>query len=151
MPVRTVHQHSTHHQKRNDGANLYQHHDVVGPRRFANAPHQKHSQNENDEKRRDVEVSARPVATRPDRRRPVIWYMESKRGELCFQISPKTDRHSHIADRIFQNQVPANDPRDQFTQSRVRIRIRAPSNRDHRSQFGIAQTGEAARNRYQKK
>ncbi len=99
----------------------------------------------------NIEVSARPMSARPDRRRPVIWYMQSKRGQLCFQVSAKPNCHSHVADRIFQNQVPANDPRDQFAQSRVRIRIRAARNRDHRRQFGIAQSGKTAGDRHQKK
>ena len=89
MPVGAVHQHSANDQECNDGADLYQHHDVVGPRRFANAPDQKNRQDKNNEERRNVEVCARPMSARPDRRRPVIRYMESKRGELRFQVSAK--------------------------------------------------------------
>jgi hypothetical protein len=38
-----------------DSRDLHQHHDVVGPRRLANAAHQDHRQQHDNKERRDVE------------------------------------------------------------------------------------------------
>ena len=56
--------------------------------------------------------------------------------------------HSHRgrAEGIFQNQIPADDPRDQFAQRRVRVRIRAARDRNHRSKLGVTQPRKSAGN-----
>ena len=77
--------------------------------------------------------------------------MTSERRQLRFGITRESDRHRDIADHIFENQVPADDPGKNFAQRRIGIGIRAARNRNHRRQFGIAQSGKAARNRHQKK
>src|SRR5579864_8306277 len=91
------------------------------------------------------------MPARPDGGRPAIWYVESERSKLRFQISAKAHSHSDVAYRIFQDQVPANDPCDQFTQRRVRIRVSASGNRNHRGQFRIAQSCKTTGDRHQKK
>ena len=49
-----------------------------------------------------------------------------------------------LPDRVFQNQVPADDPRDQLPQRRVRIGVGASRLRNHRRQLGVAQRREPA-------
>ena len=61
----------------------------------------------------------------------------------------KSNTHRHVGPRIFQDQIPADNPRHQFAQRRVGIRIRRPRNRNHRSQFGIAKASQAANERHQ--
>ena len=53
-----LHQHPANHQKEEDGPDLDQHHNVVGPRGLTNSPHQQHGQDKDDEKSRKVEVSS---------------------------------------------------------------------------------------------
>ena len=67
----------------------------------------------------------------------------------ALEVAGKTHSHSHIADRIFKNQVPANDPRNQFAQCRITVRISTACDRDHRSQFGIAKPGKDASHGHQ--
>jgi len=89
FPVIGVHQRSAHHEEDQDRANLHGDHNVVRLGRFADAAHQKHGKNENDEEGWDVEVSARPVPGLPNRRRPSVGQVEAERSELRFGIALK--------------------------------------------------------------
>ena len=57
--------------------------------------------------------------------------------------------HGRGAEEVFENQIPANDPGDELAQGGIRIRVRAPRDRDHRRELGVAQpreqTGEPGR------
>ena len=55
------------------------------------------------------------------------------------------------ADGVFQNQVPANDPSEQFTQGGVGIRIRRARDRHHRSKLRVAERRKDTRNPRQHK
>ena len=58
----------------------------------------------------------------------------------------EADADGHVADRVFQNQVPADDPGDQFAHGGVGIGVRAARNGDHRGELGVADRGKAANN-----
>ena len=60
------------------------------------------------------------------------------------EVAAPRDGHGDIADSVFEDQVPADDPRHQLAERRVRVRIRAPRLRDHRRELGIAKRREAA-------
>src|SRR5689334_16905714 len=61
-------------------------------------------------------------------------------------MSAPPDGYRGRAKRVFQNQVPPDDPRNQLTQGCVGVGVGAPSNRNQRGKFRIAETGEAAGN-----
>ena len=63
------------------------------------------------------------------------------------EIPRPTRRHGHVADGVFQDEVPADDPRHDLAQGRVGIRVGRTRDRDHRSQFRVAQRREPARDR----
>jgi len=54
------------------------------------------------------------------------------------------NRDGHIADRVLEDQVPADDPGDELAQRRVRVRICAARLGNHRCQLGVTQAGECA-------
>ena len=61
----------------------------------------------------------------------------------------ETHAHGHVADGVFQDQVPADDPGDELAHRGIGVGVGAAGDRDHRRQLGIAQRGEAADNRDQ--
>src|ERR1700756_5957584 len=72
--------------------------------------------------------------------------MNAKRSQLGFRVAAESDGDSNVADHIFENQVPADDPGKNFAKGCVRIRVRAASDGNHGRKFGVAETSKAARN-----
>ena len=61
------------------------------------------------------------------------------------------DADGHIADRVFENEVPAYDPGDELAHGGIRVCVRAARDGDHGGQFGVGQTeSEAAGDRHLK-
>ena len=60
------------------------------------------------------------------------------------KIVGPTDRDGHVADRVFEDQVPADDPRDQLSQRRVRIGVGRAGDRHHRRHFGVTERRKGA-------
>ena len=144
-----IDQHTADDQEGQDGADLDQHHDVVGLGGFAHAAHQQQGQNEDDEKTRNVEICTGGVTSSPDRTGPFVRQSDAKSGELCFRVSAEAYCDGDITDCVFQDQVPTDDPGEDFSQSRVGIRVGAAGDGNHRGQLGVAQSSEAARDGYQ--
>ena len=59
-------------------------------------------------------------------------------------VAPR-NRDRDVADRVLEDQVPADDPCDQLAERRVRIDIGAARLRNHRGQLRVAESGERAR------
>src|SRR5215472_2497480 len=59
------------------------------------------------------------------------------------QMLGKADADGHVANSVFENQVPTDDPGDEFTHRGVSISVGAAGNRNHGSEFGVANGGEA--------
>ena len=55
-------------------------------------------------------------------------------------------RNGGRAHRVFQDQVPADDPRQEFAQCRISVRVGGTGNGGHRGEFGVTQRGEDASN-----
>ncbi len=75
---------------------------------------------------------------------PMVGQDDAEGGELRLQVSAEADGDRDVADRVFQDQVPADDPGEDFAQRGVGIGVGAAGDGDHRGQFGITQPGEAA-------
>ena len=58
-------------------------------------------------------------------------------------VAPR-DRDRDVADGVFENQVPADDPRDQLAERRVRVGVGAARLRNHRRQLRVAQPRQRA-------
>src|SRR5215470_1744252 len=62
-------------------------------------------------------------------------------------MSGKSDADGHVTDRIFEDEVPADDPGDDFAHGGIRIGVGAAGDRNHGGEFGIADRSEPAGNR----
>ena len=142
--------------KRQDGGDLQQHHDVVGLGRLANAAHQHDRQQHDDEKRRDVETempagSVKHVALQIgeaagqiSRRDPAQRRMPAEPLKGRRHVCGESDADRHVADGVLEDQVPADDPGDQLAHGGVGVGVGAARDGDHRRQLGIAEAGEGA-------
>src|SRR5207237_2374295 len=60
------------------------------------------------------------------------------------EIAGPTHRYCHVADRVFENQIPANDPCDYFTERGVAVRIGRTGTRNHRRELSVTKRRETA-------
>ena len=70
--------------------------------------------------------------------------MPKPREQRVEVVAPR-DRHGDVADRVLEDQVPADNPRDQLPQRRVGVRVGAAGLRNHRGELGVAEPRERAR------
>jgi hypothetical protein len=64
--------------------------------------------------------------------------------EQVNDVGGETDGDSHIGEGVFEDEVPADDPRDEFTEGCVGIGVGAAGNGNHGSELGVAEAGESA-------
>ena len=70
--------------------------------------------------------------------------MPAEPVEHVDQVRGEAHAHRHVADGVFQDQVPADDPGDQLAHGGVGVGVGAAGDGDHRRQLGVAQRGERA-------
>ena len=88
-------------------------------------------------------IDAKPFASarralRPDGK------LDSEQPQQRLEITGPADRHDRDDQRIFEQQIPADDPGDEFAKHRVSIGVGAAGDWNHRGEFGVAQGGRAA-------
>ncbi len=145
MPIGRVNHERAERYDKDDDCNLSDDNGSVRARALPNAIDQKHSHGCNDEKRRQVKSDGVAGNDRQRSRGVIIERLTSRGREIArrsviahqpkgkfktkeapaqFNEVPRpADRYRHVADRVFQNQVPADNPRDDLTEGRVRIRV----------------------------
>ena len=64
--------------------------------------------------------------------------------EEAHHVARPADGHRGGAERIFEDQVPADDPGDEFAHRGVGVGVGAAGDRHRRGHFRIAETGESA-------
>ena len=161
MIVRRMNEAQSKEDKQQDRRNLHQHHDVVGSCGLAYSANQHYRQQQHNQKRGNVEsrMPARSIDILALQILQAQWQI-SRREPLWRQRHPdpvqqsnhmrgKAHAHAHVAERILQDQIPPNDPRNQLTERRVGIGVRRSRNGDHRRQLRIAETRQRAHNRHQ--
>ena len=67
------------------------------------------------------------------------------------EIGGESHRDRHVRDGVFEDQIPADDPREDLAQGRVGVGVRAAGDGNHRRQFRVAQRRETAHERGQQK
>src|SRR5690606_18116828 len=72
--------------------------------------------------------------------------VNSKTFKEVVEISAPGDRHHYVANRIFKDQGPADDPGNYFAKGNIGIRVSAAGYRYTAGKFGITKGGESARN-----
>ena len=97
---------------------------------------------EHDEHRRQVERAAVLAAGCAIASGSVMPNSVSSRS-LKYCAPADGDRRDR--DGVLEDQVPADDPRDELAERRVRVRVGAARDRDRRCQLGVGERGERAR------
>ena len=150
-----------HHHENRQRHQLDRHHDVVGGDALARAAQQQPGDQADDGERRDIDQDGNAEDVRRRAQQPVhLRIGAEQRGAVTggqaqrqgdaeaaqqrIEIIAPGNRHRHVADGVFQNQVPADDPRHQFAQRGVGVGVGAARLRDHGRQFGVAQPGQHA-------
>ena len=64
-----------------------------------------------------------------------------------YKIARPAHSDGHIPDRVFKDQIPANDPGDDLPQSSVRVGVGGTGDRNHRCQFRVTERSKAAGDR----
>ena len=78
---------------------------------------------------------------------PRVGDVQAEVLEQLVEVFAPGDADGRGADRVFEDQVPADDPGDQLAHRRVRVGVRAARHRDHRRELGVAEARERAADR----
>ncbi len=143
-PVGFVHQAAADDEEERDGGDLDGDHGVVDLGGFAHAAHQQPAQDHDHEKGGNVEVGAGPFAVGPDGGRPALGQDEAELRELRLEVSGKADADGDVADGVFEDEIPADDPGEDFAESGVAVGVGRAGDGDHGGQLGVAEAGEGA-------
>ena len=137
---------------------LQQHHCRIHRGALANTDHENNGDNRHDCERQNVKYDRNtenmwsPVEESGNAgggaivRGHPIGNRDAESGDQRFEIIAPTDGDGNVADGIFNDQVPTNDPRNQFAERRIGVRVCAAGNGDHRCELRVAQCGKSARN-----
>ena len=66
---------------------------------------------------------------------------QSSRSTMC---AAKPTRDAHVGEGVFEDEVPADDPRDELAHGGVGIGVGGAGDGDHAGQLGVAEAGERA-------
>ena len=93
---------------------------------------------------------AMDVGVRAEERRPVAGRQPWRKGEADApqqrgEVVAPGDRDGHVADGVLEDQIPPDDPRDELSERRVRVGVRAARLRDHRGQLRVAERRQRTR------
>ena len=124
--------------------------DVIDPRRLVDSDDQQSRHRGDDRHRRNIDERAGRM---PDPLRRIIGQRRSGQGgrhrnaeilEEAHDIARPSDRHRGGAKRIFEDQVPADDPGDDLSHRRIGVGVGTAGDRNGRGHFRITQTREGA-------
>ena len=125
-------------------------------RRFLDAAHQDHGQQHHDDEGRPVESKMPAGAVNHvalqvlqaggeiGGRNPFRIGMPAEPVEQVHDVRGKADADGHVADGIFQDEVPADNPGDQFAHGGVGVGVGAAGNGNHGGEFRVADGSETA-------
>ena len=97
---------------------------------------------QHDDHGRQVDERARGVDAR--RRAHPHRQVDAGAREQPLHVAAPADGHRHRADRVFEDQVPADDPGEQLAQRRIGVGVGAAGDRNHRGELGVAERREPA-------
>ena len=136
-------------------------HDVVGTRALLDAEQEDPRDHHHDRERRDVDENRdageprrgvhqrlhRRIGTERDRTvavRQPPWQIDADAGEQRIEVTAPRDGDRDVADGVLEDEIPADDPRDQLAERGVRVRIRTARLRNHRRELRVAERGQRA-------
>ena len=119
--------------------------DRVDGGRFRDTANQQRRQKSQDDDGGDVDDAVHAVGRRLERRMaPFIGNVQPDVLEHLVEVLAPGDGHGRGADGVLENQVPADNPGDELAHRRVRVRVGASRDRNHRRELGVAQARERA-------
>ena len=130
--------------ERDDDRHLDDHDDVVDLRRFMHADDQQRGYGGDDDHGRHVKQRARrrPGAGRGivgERRiYEAIWQVDADIVQEARDITRPADRDGGGAERILEDEVPADDPGNELAHRRIRVRVGAARDRNGGGHLGVA-------------
>ena len=89
----------------------------------------------------DLEV-ARPLGER--RVRQCVRQVHAELLDEAHDVAGPADRDRGRGEQVLEDQVPADEPGDEFAERGVRIRVSAARHGDHRGELRVAESGERA-------
>ena len=116
-------------------------HHRVEARALANADDQEHGDEQDDDRGRQVDDRASAC---PRRGGHPARQMQAEAGEDALEVAAPADGHGHRPDRVFEDEVPADHPREDLAERRIRVGVGAAGDRDHRRELGVAQRRKRA-------
>ena len=135
--------------ERQDDDQLDRHHEIVDARRLARAPYQQEGQQRHDRRGRQIGDGRRRRAVGElddltSRGRKPGWDGETDGGQGPVEVARPSDGHCGGTDRIFENEVPADQPGRELAQAHISVGVGAAGNRHQRRQLRIAERDERA-------
>ena len=123
--------------------------DTIDKCRFLRAANKQEREQQQDHYCRDVHnpVHAGVVRDFERRMRPLVRDAHSKPVEHAIRVLAPRDRDRRRANRVFENQIPADDPRDQLTHGRVRIGVGAACHGNHGGELRVTKARKRAADR----
>ena len=73
--------------------------------------------------------------------------MNAEPVEQIDEMRGEADRYAHVGEGVFEDQVPSDDPCDEFAERGVAVRVGRAGNGNHAGEFCIAEARESAHNR----
>ena len=140
-PVLGLHELEAGEQEEEHGGQLDRDHGRVEARALADADHQQGGDRQHDQHRGEVDHRAGHGArgrAHPGRQVP------AEAGQDALEVAAPADRDGHGPDRVLEDQVPADRPRDDLAERRVGVGVGAAGDRDHRRELGVAESREGA-------
>ena len=144
-----------------NGGDLDHDQDVVGAGRLADAADQNHRQDHDDEEGGNVEaevpaglveVVARKVLQAGGqicRRDQLERRMEAEPVQQINNVGGKAHADAHVAEGVLQNQIPADDPGDEFAERDISVCVSRAGDGNHGRQFGVTEPGNDTNDGYQ--
>ena len=156
MVIRGMNEAHSNEDEGQDGGDLQHDHDVVGLSRLANTANQNNGQQHDNEESSDIKtkmptrcvkriaLQVGKSAGQVGRRDPAQCGMPAEPLKGRRHLRGESDAHRHVADGVFEDQVPADDPGDELAHGCVSVGVGAARDRNHRRQLRITETGEGA-------
>ena len=137
IPVRHVDVRRGKHEEEEDRGELDEDEDAVELDALLRAAHEEERQKERDEDSRQVEDAA--VLRRNDK---LMRQHESRRGEKPDDVARPADGDGTRRDRVFQDEVPADDEGDELAQGCIGVCVGAARRRHDRGKLRVGETCE---------
>ena len=72
------------------------------------------------------------------------WHLDSETEEKLAAVGCPRDRHRDVSHRVFEDQIPPDDPGYKLPQCSVAVGVRRTGDRDQAGELRIAETAETA-------